>query len=458
MAKVRLPTQIDIKTRDGSNTKDSLVSNAFNDKSFTVKRPAILAQYAGAGVANGVFYYGGTVYHWDSGLSTPTASPITAYKGYVVYDIPSPYSDDFRWVKVAPFGTPVIGQYFTNSGYPLTVGSTLQYTPTVGTSPPITSVFLDNTVFQYKLYFQTSATLTGTSTLTASVNPPIITGYVANTAIPQVAQPCYWDENRVRVMLAYPPGYTTGGVLANRNGIKVGYVGPPGTNACAWDINDTPHLIGTTSTARGIDGNFIVGDHSSIACYWDSAYTRYDLPHSGAVSIAYAISGSTIVGEDNSAPCKWTIGGGQTLLNYAGYTSGKALAIDGNLIVGYVVSGANPHACYWDAAGTLHDLHYSANPWSTASGISNGIITGTVSNSTPHDFPVYWDVATLTPTSLSSFATLGTSTMGISGDTIIGIAKYGTFDTTPCYWYKFGAVTNLSTLGGVINAAMGVGF
>lgn len=79
MASIRLPIQNDLKTRDTTVDKDSIVSNGFIEKTesgvlYTAKRPGITLEYTGAGTANGGFYYNDKVYVWDT--TTPALTPV----------------------------------------------------------------------------------------------------------------------------------------------------------------------------------------------------------------------------------------------------------------------------------------------------------------------------------------------------------------------------------------------
>jgi len=78
---LRLPLQTTAKTRDGSLTKDTLISNGLveihkSGKAYTIKRPGLSVQAEGTGVANGAFWYDNTIYYWDE--NTPNNAPLTA--------------------------------------------------------------------------------------------------------------------------------------------------------------------------------------------------------------------------------------------------------------------------------------------------------------------------------------------------------------------------------------------
>lgn len=74
MPKLRIPLQADIKNRNDTVVKDSIITNGFveqttSNKIYTVKRPGLGFRASGAGTANGTFIYNDVAYVWDSSVS-----------------------------------------------------------------------------------------------------------------------------------------------------------------------------------------------------------------------------------------------------------------------------------------------------------------------------------------------------------------------------------------------------
>ena len=85
--KVRLPTQVNISTRDGSVNRGRFIHNGFLEETLsgqkiTIKRPGIIVEAQGAGVANGSFFYNGNVYQYSNNNPTnPAITPISFLNG-----------------------------------------------------------------------------------------------------------------------------------------------------------------------------------------------------------------------------------------------------------------------------------------------------------------------------------------------------------------------------------------
>jgi len=118
MPKLRIPLQADVKNRNDTVVKDSIITNGFveqttSNKIYTVKRPGLGFVSQGAGTAQGTFLYNGIVYSWD--ISGSPTTPLTfsfwnnstTYVGgsgiFVYADDPStPEGIPVRWYPVTP--------------------------------------------------------------------------------------------------------------------------------------------------------------------------------------------------------------------------------------------------------------------------------------------------------------------------------------------------------------------
>lgn len=92
MANIRIPLQIDLKTRDGSIDKDQVIHNGFvefnpSNQRITIKRPGLVIGASGSGTAHGTFYYDDKFYVWDLGTSDTSPLILNIYSGFL-----SPYS------------------------------------------------------------------------------------------------------------------------------------------------------------------------------------------------------------------------------------------------------------------------------------------------------------------------------------------------------------------------------
>lgn len=113
MPNIRIPLQIDLKTRDGSIDKDQVISNGFvefnqSNQKITTKRPGITVEASGSAGATGIFHYNDNVYQWVlGGDTTPTILTISFLGGRFwigpLYSAVDTYEQNEKVIAIDPY-------------------------------------------------------------------------------------------------------------------------------------------------------------------------------------------------------------------------------------------------------------------------------------------------------------------------------------------------------------------
>jgi hypothetical protein len=227
MTTERKPLLFDMKSRDFDTTKDALTTNVFYDRNvsgtlYAVKRPGIISEITGSGLAQGTFYYNGVLYVWDESNDPlipdqydPTDSGDFG-TFYALRDYEDPDDIEFRLVEFTP--TPMnyqTGDYIkSESGsYPIPENSRVDAT-TVGLGPQVQRVNY-NTI-RYKGFEYISTAITGTAPVVSSLyTPPMVV----------ISWSAGVDTSESRYSTNGGTSFTVGGNLPNNTTWTAGCVG-----------------------------------------------------------------------------------------------------------------------------------------------------------------------------------------------------------------------------------------
>jgi hypothetical protein len=175
----RIPLQFDIKSRDFDTTKDPLATNIFYDTNvrgtvYAAKRPGLISEITGSGLAQGTFYYEGVLYVWDDSKDplVPGEYDITDPDDFGTFSALRDYSDvtdtQYRLVEFTPSPhTFETGNYIVaeEGTYPIP-DNTIVNAGNSGDGPEITKINY-NTV-RYRLFTYLASSISGEATVTAS--------------------------------------------------------------------------------------------------------------------------------------------------------------------------------------------------------------------------------------------------------------------------------------------------